>query len=655
MIKEQKISSLLSLLKKETVESGNLNVNYILNQFRKNPAFYLFYPFLFKDYFEIENESDVDNVSVAGFLFYLSLLHTDYLTDTKNVSTESKTDKLFLIQNLTEQSIKILTTVFPKQSELWKLWAVRQREQHNSKEIEQNLLSETFTKEQYEKLADYKSSFGKAAIDCCYVLSSDKNKFAYDKLLTSHKYFSVAFQILDDLSDIRTDLKNGQFNYAVHIGKKNNHFTEKNKITQQIEAFYKTALPIKIMEEALAYLNKAEACLDGLPTNSQWEQVIRQKKNDSSEKMESIAIFFKVNHELSQQSQTKLFKKRNHTDTDLENAIQNGLDYILKKFNDNHWEDYVTQGGISNGWATSFIGYHLRPFESDRRIATALDKSEKYLHRFEENFSYNEKWQMEDADSLNFAFLFIKNPDTKSKILERLLKFQNNDGGFATYNNPGLLKQFFSFENFPHFDGWCQSHPCVSAVSLHALYENRELYPQEWNNLTRYCISQITNNEAKAYWWTNPVYSMYFYSEILDYICKKNESLSEFSTAFINQVCEMQNKDGSFSDTFGKNLFYTGYGLKTMLTGNTLNSDLVEKSAHYIIRNQFSDGSWTNSAAMRIPNPDNIIPEDESFAKIKTFGTDCRQLEFNRLFTTSVCVNALLTYQNFKNENKNQY
>ncbi|HSD13891.1 MAG TPA: hypothetical protein VLB74_04525 [Flavobacterium sp.] len=648
MLNEHKINYLLSLLKRETIESGNLNVDYILNQFRKNPAFYLYYPFLFKDYFEIETESDLDNISVAGFLFYLSLLHTDYLTDTKKVTVETKTDKLFLIQNLTEQSIKILTSVFQKESELWKLWAKRQREQHTCKEMEQKLISETFTKEQYENLADYKSSFGKVAIDCCYVLSKNKNELTYDRLITSHKYFSVAFQILDDLSDIRTDIKNGQFNYAVHIGKKNNYFTEKDKITQQTEAFYKTPLPIKIMEEALDYLKKAEACLEGLPENTNWKHVILQKKNDSIEKLESIAIFFKVNQELSNQSQIKLFKKRRHDETDLENAIQNGLNYILQKFSHDHWEDYVTQGGISNCWATSFIGYHLRPFESDKRIAEVLGKSEKYLHQFEESFSYNEKWQMEDADSLNFALLFVKNQKTKSKLIRRLLKFQKNDGGFATYNNTELLKHFFSFENFPHFDGWCQSHPCVSAVSLHTLFEHKDEYPQEWDNLTRYTLTQITSSETKAYWWTNPVYTLYYYSEILDYICRKNESISEFSTILINQANKMQNTDGSFSDSFGKNLFYTGYGLKTMLIRNTSDSNQVEKCAQYILRNQFSDGSWANSAAMRIPNPDNINPENESFTKIKTFGTECRQLEFNRLFTTSVCVNALLTYQKLK-------
>jgi hypothetical protein len=56
-----------------------------------------------------------------------------------------------------------------------------------------------------------------------------------------------------------------------------------------------------------------------------------------------------------------------------------------------------------------------------------------------------------------------------------------------------------------------------------------------------------------------------------------------------------------------------------------------------------------NSNALRIPRPENILPNDETFVKVKTFGTDCRQLEYNRLFTTSLCVNALQSFKNKKN------
>ena len=45
--------------------------------------------------------------------------------------------------------------------------------------------------EQYSSLADDKSAFGKIAIDSLWVQSNSQNKAVYEKLLLSHRYFSV--------------------------------------------------------------------------------------------------------------------------------------------------------------------------------------------------------------------------------------------------------------------------------------------------------------------------------------------------------------------------------------------------------------------------------------------------------------------------------
>ena len=75
------------------------------------------------------------------------------------------------------------------------------------------------------------------------------------------------------------------------------------------------------------------------------------------------------------------------------------------------------------------------------------------------------------------------------------------------------------------------------------------------------------------------------------------------------------------------------------------NSNEIKKGIEYLLQNQYADGSWDNSYGMRIPSPEVLKPKNEDFIKIKTFGTNCRQLEFNRLFTTSICLNTLYNYQ----------
>ena len=83
----------------------------------------------------------------------------------------------------------------------------------------------------------------------------------------------------------------------------------------------------------------------------------------------------------------------------------------------------------------------------------------------------------------------------------------------------------------------------------------------------------------------------------------------------------------------------------------------IKSGIDFLLKNQFIDGSWDNSYGMRIPSPEIIKPIDKDFIKIKTYGTNCRQLEFNRLFTTSICLNTIYKYQEklniIKNENKN--
>jgi geranylgeranyl pyrophosphate synthase len=66
----------------------------------------------------------------------------------------------------------------------------------------------------YEKLSDFKAAFGKIAIDSLFVL--DKNIEFQKCLLESHKHFSVAYQLNDDVLDFEKDFKNNQFNWLIY-------------------------------------------------------------------------------------------------------------------------------------------------------------------------------------------------------------------------------------------------------------------------------------------------------------------------------------------------------------------------------------------------------------------------------------------------------
>jgi len=77
-------------------------------------------------------------------------------------------------------------------------------------------------------IADYKSAFGKIAIDSLALLS-DQNEttVTYESLLESHRHFSIGRQLYDDVSDIKEDFLNKQCNYAIY---KLKQACEKNEI-----------------------------------------------------------------------------------------------------------------------------------------------------------------------------------------------------------------------------------------------------------------------------------------------------------------------------------------------------------------------------------------------------------------------------------------
>ena len=53
-----------------------------------NPRYYLYYPYLFNNYFKIYNEKILNLISISGFLYYKSIILIDNIFDNKNSNTK---------------------------------------------------------------------------------------------------------------------------------------------------------------------------------------------------------------------------------------------------------------------------------------------------------------------------------------------------------------------------------------------------------------------------------------------------------------------------------------------------------------------------------------------------------------------------------------
>lgn len=127
-----------------------------------SPIFYQNYPRLFHAYFSTIEDAEFENLSIAGYAYYQSVLILDRIVD------DRKTEELPKMIELQEKCIKLLTDLFGLSSSFWILWDKRKQEYFEAIKIE-NSLSENDTQilnfETYINLADKKSALGKVAID----------------------------------------------------------------------------------------------------------------------------------------------------------------------------------------------------------------------------------------------------------------------------------------------------------------------------------------------------------------------------------------------------------------------------------------------------------------------------------------------------------
>ncbi len=91
-----------------------------------NPSYYVYYPYLFKDYFQIDDKETLDLLSIAGFLYYRAVILIDTIFDDKN--SKHNFQKYFIANICQEETIKILSRFFGENPKFWKTWNLRKFE-----------------------------------------------------------------------------------------------------------------------------------------------------------------------------------------------------------------------------------------------------------------------------------------------------------------------------------------------------------------------------------------------------------------------------------------------------------------------------------------------------------------------------------------------
>lgn len=150
-------------------------VNSIMNEefINTNPSYYLYYPYLFNEYFNFHDKDKLDLISMSAFLYYKSVILIDDIFDNDKKTNNFK--NYFIANICQEETIKILSSFFSMDSSFWKTWNNRKLEYVKAFQLDK-ALQQIKNYEEFENLADYKSAVGKVAIDCLYYLSNERNE-----------------------------------------------------------------------------------------------------------------------------------------------------------------------------------------------------------------------------------------------------------------------------------------------------------------------------------------------------------------------------------------------------------------------------------------------------------------------------------------------
>jgi squalene-hopene/tetraprenyl-beta-curcumene cyclase len=274
---------------RERNESGVFSEIMTDDAFVTNKVF-VCYPALFADALKMDNQSGlIKQITAAGYIYFYSLLKVDEALDDPGKNADKKS--LIFIFRAHEETLKILCDIFNSNSVFWTQW----NEKHNTYYSNSIAEAEAFkTKKrlslmEYEKIAVSRNGLGLIALDCIYQLLDKRESGLYSKLVSIHENFAIAYQVLDDLHDIREDYSNGQINFVV------NCLNTTGGIENSLKEFYLKGAYKKVYNYALSKIDKAIVIAKKIGA-AFWIRALQGFRKAIDEEFYNMTGFMKVSH-----------------------------------------------------------------------------------------------------------------------------------------------------------------------------------------------------------------------------------------------------------------------------------------------------------------------------------------------------------------------
>lgn len=304
-------------------------------------------------------------------------------------------------------------------------------------------------------------------------------------------------------------------------------------------------------------------------------------------------------------------------------AIRNGLRFLVEtQSSDGAWRDFSLEPGQSDSWVTAYVGGCLSHVPIEFAIPNsneALNRAIQWLRgamRIDGGWGYNSSCPV-DSDSTALAVLLLRRVGVSlpEACFNRLLEFQKEDGGFATFERGDIT------------NSWGISHPDVSPTVLRALLTK---LPSDAPAITRglgYCLSTLGPDGLwPSYWWTSPLYATLVNIQVL----------AQTGTPYnrkhvLRAVCDFP--------LFSDNAFEWAVLGETLAVLDPGNPKLVH-FGRALADAQLPHGNWQASTPiLRVSDPRSLTPWNEKDAGILVSDP-------NHLFTTATVLRFLSIINN---------
>ena len=309
---------------------------------------------------------------------------------------------------------------------------------------------------------------------------------------------------------------------------------------------------------------------------------------------------------------------------------------------DGLWRDFLTPAGEASAWPTGFIATALYLALTE---TSALERAAATLiasQNDDDGWGYNETVPS-DADSTACVLLFLAltghRGDSGARAAACLVGHQRSEnGGIATYRQPGPIRRYMGVGRWWRFHGWCGPHTEVTAMAGRAL---AALQPQvrgpETAAAWRYVRSrQRPDGSWSSYWWTAPHYATLQAVELAQLLGDRGsiDRAAKWATA-------LQLRDGGWSAPGATtSAFATALGLSILLDAGASGRP-VEQAILWLAALQDKDGGWPSHPIMRIPLPGDTDPDRPRRFGLDRLGRGIVVRDQHRTFTSAACVAAL--------------